>query len=185
MSVKKDSRVAATDLCKAKKKESTNMVKDCAFVMWHHEMLVTNSHFFWDKHTGGESGVEGRKGTCRVKLQQQLVYPGMLARMLTLSFTSHLFSYHLQSLVYILACSFSSPSSPTLYIYFLTCHCLPQFWCIPPSFHNLSHHTLVTGCSSYWPVLNTGQCNQIVMNEEHKEIKVSDTLIQTIRVETL
>lgn len=48
-------------------------------------------------------------GVCGVKLQQQLVYPGMLARMLTLSFTSHLLSYYIQSLVYIPSCSHFLP----------------------------------------------------------------------------
>lgn len=58
-----------------------------------------------------KGALEGARG---VKLQQQLVYPGMAARMLTLPFTSHLLPYHQQSLVHI-------PSwfllSPTVYIH--------------------------------------------------------------------
>lgn len=45
-----------------------------------------------------KGALEGARG---VKLQQQLVYPGMAARMLTLPFTSHLLPYHQQSLVHI------------------------------------------------------------------------------------
>lgn len=41
------------------------------------------------------------EGACGVKLQQQLVYPGMAARMSTLPFTSHLLPYHQQFLVHI------------------------------------------------------------------------------------
>lgn len=58
-----------------------------------------------------KGALEGARG---VKLQQQLVYPGMVARMLTLPFTSHLLPYHQQSLVHIPSWF---PLSPTVYIY--------------------------------------------------------------------
>lgn len=62
------------------------------------------------KNKGAPEGARG------VKLQQQLVYPGMAARMLTLPFTSHLLPYHQQSLVHI-------PSRFLLSLY-CTCTCL-------------------------------------------------------------
>lgn len=60
-----------------------------------------------------KGALEGARG---VKLQQQLVYPGMAARMLTLPFTSHLLPYHQQSLVHI-------PSRFLLSLYCI-CTCL-------------------------------------------------------------
>ena len=114
------------------------------------EELVAGAHFSWrkelEKRVGAKKkkkkkknkkkrerawgGGEGRWGVCvcGVKLQQQLVYPGMLARMLTLSFTSHLLSYYLQSLVCIPSCS-NALLLPTVRIHVLTCICLT-----PPCF---------------------------------------------------
>lgn len=60
------------------------------------------------KNKGAPEGARG------VKLQQQLVYPGMAARMLTLPFTSHLLPYHQQSLVHIPS---PVPAFPILYMY--------------------------------------------------------------------
>lgn len=88
--------VTATDciahvICKS---HLSNAVRDSsgAFVMWYRQIPKRRSLSPTLTSSGLKSGGE-EKGARGVKLQQQLVYPGILARMLTLSFTSHLLSY--------------------------------------------------------------------------------------------
>lgn len=78
-----------------------NTVKYAAFVLWRHKMLqrwrlsttLTSLYLRSKEAVEKKKEVCWKKGVCGVKLQQQLVHPGTLARMLTLSFTFHLFSY--------------------------------------------------------------------------------------------
>lgn len=96
---------------------------NCSKLFWHldafhcavisldpkEEEAVTNSHFCRVTVPNTRRWKEGVQGPCGVKLQEQLVYSGMLARMLTLSFTSHLLSCDQQLPVYI------SSAAPRLY----------------------------------------------------------------------